>query len=134
MHGVLQEQRFERVGGSTTVATNVRLIADTHQDLERLNADGRFSADLYHRLNVFTIGLPPLRDRPEAFPTGMIPAPATPAILKQPLRFVSIALPNAANVSFPAVRSLCNPMRGSAPTTAESRRARTKSRGSGVSL
>jgi two-component system nitrogen regulation response regulator GlnG len=65
---VLQEQRFERVGGSTTIATNVRIIAATHQDLERSIAEGRFRADLYHRLNVFTIGLPPLRERPEDIP------------------------------------------------------------------
>jgi nitrogen regulation protein NR(I) len=65
---VLQEQRFERVGGHATVATDVRIIAATHQDLERSIGEGRFRADLYHRLNVFTIRLPALRDRPEDIP------------------------------------------------------------------
>ena len=65
---VLQEQQFERVGGNTTVKTDVRIIAATHQDLERSIAAGRFRADLYHRLNVFTINLTPLRERPEDVP------------------------------------------------------------------
>ena len=60
---VLQEQRFERVGGNETVRTDVRLIAATNRDLERWSEDGRFRQDLYYRLNVFTIRLPPLRDR-----------------------------------------------------------------------
>jgi two-component system nitrogen regulation response regulator GlnG len=60
---VLQEQRFERVGGTETVQTNVRLIAATNADLEKLVAEGRFRSDLYFRLNVFTIKLPPLRQR-----------------------------------------------------------------------
>jgi DNA-binding NtrC family response regulator len=65
---VLQEQRFERVGGNVTIQTDVRIIAATHQDLERLNAQGRFRADLYYRLKVFTIDLPPLRERAEDVP------------------------------------------------------------------
>jgi two-component system, NtrC family, response regulator AtoC len=60
---VIQEQQFERVGGSETVRTDVRLIAATNADLERMADDGRFRKDLYFRLNVFTIKLPPLRDR-----------------------------------------------------------------------
>jgi two-component system nitrogen regulation response regulator GlnG len=60
---VLQEQRFERVGGTETVQTNVRLIAATNADLEKFVAGGRFRSDLYFRLNVFTIKLPPLRQR-----------------------------------------------------------------------
>ncbi len=60
---LLQEQRFERVGGSETVQTDVRLIAATNADLEKLVANGRFRNDLYFRLNVFTIRLPPLRER-----------------------------------------------------------------------
>ncbi len=62
---VLQEQRFERVGGTETVHTNVRIIAATNADLEKKIADGRFRNDLYFRLNVFTITLPPLRERGE---------------------------------------------------------------------
>jgi len=58
---VLQEQRFERVGGSETVQTHVRILAATNQDLEKLVAAGRFRKDLYYRLNVVTIEAPPLR-------------------------------------------------------------------------
>ncbi|HUY35474.1 MAG TPA: sigma-54 dependent transcriptional regulator [Pirellulales bacterium] len=60
---VLQEQRFERVGGRQTIATDVRIIAATNRDLEPMVADGRFRADLYYRLNGFTINVPPLRER-----------------------------------------------------------------------
>jgi two-component system nitrogen regulation response regulator GlnG len=62
---LIQEQQFERVGGSETVSTDVRLIAATNADLQRMADDGRFRKDLYFRLNVFTIHLPPLRDRGE---------------------------------------------------------------------
>lgn len=65
---ILQEQRFERIGGNEVVATNVRLIAATHQDLPRLVEQGRFRNDLFYRLNVFTIQLPPLRERLEDLP------------------------------------------------------------------
>jgi two-component system nitrogen regulation response regulator GlnG len=65
---VLQEQTFERVGGSETIRTNVRVIAATHHNLPALVEQGRFRADLYYRLSVFTIELPPLRDRGEDFP------------------------------------------------------------------
>jgi two-component system nitrogen regulation response regulator GlnG len=60
---VLQEQKFERVGGNETVETDVRVIAATNVDLEKAADTGRFRRDLYFRLNVFTIRLPPLRDR-----------------------------------------------------------------------
>ncbi|MBY0528133.1 MAG: sigma-54 dependent transcriptional regulator [Gemmataceae bacterium] len=60
---VLQEQRFERVGGNETVQTNVRLIAATNRDLQKLVTVGQFRSDLYYRLKVFTIQLPPLRQR-----------------------------------------------------------------------
>jgi two-component system nitrogen regulation response regulator GlnG len=62
---LLQEQSFERVGGNETVRTNVRLIAASHRDLKALSAEGKFRADLYYRLSVFSINLPPLRDRDE---------------------------------------------------------------------
>lgn len=61
---LLQEQRFERVGGNETVQTDVRLIAATNRDLERRVATDHFRKDLFYRLNVFTISLPPLRERP----------------------------------------------------------------------
>jgi two-component system nitrogen regulation response regulator GlnG len=61
---LLQEQRFERVGGSKTIQTDVRLVAATNQDLDQLAREGRFRSDLLYRLRVFTISLPPLRERP----------------------------------------------------------------------
>jgi len=60
---VLQEQAFERVGGNETIRTDVRLIAATHRDLRVWSAKGKFRPDLYYRLGVFTIHLPPLRER-----------------------------------------------------------------------
>jgi two-component system nitrogen regulation response regulator GlnG len=60
---VLQEQRFERVGGNETIQTNVRVLAATNRNLEQLVVAGQFRQDLYYRLNVFTIRLPPLRER-----------------------------------------------------------------------
>src|SRR6266852_4282014 len=65
---VLQEQSFERVGGNETVRTDVRLIAATHHDLKADSVEGKFRADLYYRLSVFTIHLPPLRERGEDLP------------------------------------------------------------------
>jgi DNA-binding NtrC family response regulator len=62
---LLQEQSFERVGGNETVRTNVRLIAASHRDLKALSIEGKFRADLYYRLSVFSIHLPPLRERDE---------------------------------------------------------------------
>jgi DNA-binding NtrC family response regulator len=62
---LLQEQSFERVGGNETVHTDVRVIAASHRDLKALSAEGKFRADLYYRLSVFTIQLPPLRERGE---------------------------------------------------------------------
>ena len=62
---MLQEQRFERVGGNEIIQTDVRIIAATNRNLEQMVADAQFRADLYYRLNGFTIELPPLRARPE---------------------------------------------------------------------
>jgi len=60
---VLQEQQFERVGGTETITVDIRVIAATNADLEALMDNGKFREDLYYRLNVFSIYLPPLRER-----------------------------------------------------------------------
>ena len=65
---VLQEGRFERVGGNNTIETDVRIIAATNRNLEQMVAEGHFRADLYYRLNVFCVELPPLRDRMSDIP------------------------------------------------------------------
>jgi DNA-binding NtrC family response regulator len=65
---MLQEQTFERVGGNETIRTDVRLIAATRRDLKTWSDEGKFRADLYYRLGVFTIHLPPLRERGEDLP------------------------------------------------------------------
>ena len=65
---VLQEREFERVGDSHTVKIDVRVIAATHSDLSKMVADGSFREDLFYRLNVIPVQLPPLRDRREDIP------------------------------------------------------------------
>jgi two-component system nitrogen regulation response regulator GlnG len=65
---VVQEQVFERLGGNETVRTDVRLIAATHRDLKAWSEEGKFRPDLYYRLGVFSIHLPPLRERGEDLP------------------------------------------------------------------
>ena len=65
---VLQEREFERLGSSHTLRTDVRVIAATNANLPQLVAAKRFRADLYYRLNVFPIQVPPLRERPEDIP------------------------------------------------------------------
>ena len=65
---VLQEKEFERVGGNKTIRTDVRVITATNRNLERQVADGRFRTDLYYRINVFPVHVPPLRDRSDDIP------------------------------------------------------------------
>ncbi len=64
----LQEREFERLGSTHTRKVNVRLVAATNRDLEKMIADREFRTDLYYRLNVFPIRIPPLRDRKEDIP------------------------------------------------------------------
>lgn len=68
---VLQEREFERVGSSLPISVDVRVLAATHRDLERLLKTGQFRDDLYYRLNVVTIVLPPLRERRQDLPLFM---------------------------------------------------------------
>jgi two-component system response regulator HydG len=65
---VLQEGEFERLGGTTTLRVDVRLVAATNRHLADLVQRGQFREDLYYRLNVITVAIPPLRDRPEDIP------------------------------------------------------------------
>ena len=65
---VIQEQRMERLGGEKTIETDVRIIAATNMDLEKACAQGRFRQDLFFRLNVIPIYIPPLRERPDDIP------------------------------------------------------------------
>ncbi len=65
---VLQEQEFERLGGNRTIRVDVRVVAATNTELTHLVAEKKFRSDLYYRLNVFPIQIPPLRERPEDVP------------------------------------------------------------------
>ncbi len=65
---VLQERRFERLGGTRTIDVDVRIVAATNQDLQALIAEGEFREDLFYRLNVVPVTLPPLRERPDDIP------------------------------------------------------------------
>jgi formate hydrogenlyase transcriptional activator len=64
----LQEREFERLGSTHTKKVNVRLVAATNRDLEKMTETREFRSDLYYRLNVFPIRIPPLRERPEDIP------------------------------------------------------------------
>src|SRR5712692_8303381 len=65
---VIQERQFERLGGGATIHTDVRVICATHRNLVEMIEEGQFRADLFYRLSVFPIALPPLRERPEDIP------------------------------------------------------------------
>lgn len=89
---VLQDQEFQRLGGKETIRVDVRVIAATHCDLESAIEEGRFREDLFYRLNVVTIRVPPLRERPEEIVSlaefllkkhgrpGTAPLPITPSL------------------------------------------------------
>src|ERR1700693_5793924 len=65
---VIEEQRLRRVGGNAEIPLDVRVLAASNRDIEQAVREGRLRADLYYRLNVFTIQLPPLRERTEDIP------------------------------------------------------------------
>jgi Nif-specific regulatory protein len=65
---VLQEKEFERLGGTQTIKVDVRLICATHRDLIKMSKEGKFREDLFYRINVFPVILPPLRERKEDIP------------------------------------------------------------------
>ena len=69
---VLQEQEFERLGSGRTHRINVRVVAATHRDLEHMVARNEFRSDLYYRLNVFPVLLPPLRARGKIYPSWLL--------------------------------------------------------------
>jgi DNA-binding NtrC family response regulator len=97
---VLQERKFERLGGGEPIEVDVRVIAATHQDLEVLVKEGKFREDLFYRLNVIRIDLPPLRERREDIPvlvahfcqkyarSGQKPPRVSPEAMKQLEDFV----------------------------------------------
>lgn len=66
---VLQEKEIERIGGKATINVDVRIISATNRDLEKMMEEGKFRSDLYYRLNIFPINLPPLRNRREDIPS-----------------------------------------------------------------
>ncbi|MBX3414741.1 MAG: sigma-54-dependent Fis family transcriptional regulator [Pirellulales bacterium] len=92
---ILQDGTFERVGGEQQLHVNVRIVAATHRDLEAMVADGRFREDLWYRLAVFPIRLPPLRDRLED-----IPAMATHFAMRSAHRLgMPLALPSVEDIN-----------------------------------
>ena len=94
---VLQEKTFERVGSNRTIQADVRIIAATHRNLERQVAEGKFREDLFYRLNVFPIEMPPLRDRREDIPLlvneliARLEASGAPAVRLSPNALVSLS-------------------------------------------
>jgi len=64
----VQEQEFERLGSTHTIRVNIRIIAATHRDLPAMIREGKFREDLFYRLNVFPVAIPPLRERREDIP------------------------------------------------------------------
>jgi two-component system nitrogen regulation response regulator GlnG len=108
---VLSDGHFYRVGGHHAVKANVRVIAATHQDLERCVAEGVFREDLFHRLNVIRLRLPPLRERGEDIPalTRHFLQQSAKQLGVEPKRISDAALARLAVFSFPGnVRQLEN--------------------------
>ena len=112
---VLQEKEFYRVGGSRTIKVDVRFLASTNKNLEKMVQEGSFREDLYYRLNVFTLHLPPLRERKED-----IPALADHFLraLPRPVQISSVALQMLMVYSWPGnIRELKNVIESAAVIT-----------------
>ncbi|MFC1825849.1 sigma-54 interaction domain-containing protein, partial [Thermodesulfobacteriota bacterium] len=114
---VLQEREFDRVGGRKPIKVDVRFIAATNKDLEQMVAEGTFREDLYYRLNVFALKIPPLRDRKEDIPIlvdwFLKKAP-------QPAKIYSLPLQLLAGYSWPGnIRELQNTMERAAVMSEE---------------
>ncbi len=106
---VLQERSFERVGSNRTLHCNVRIIAATHRDLEAAIAAGQFREDLYYRLNVFPLQMPPLRERLEDLPALIETLVARQAPAGGGIRLEPSALDCLAQNAWPGnVRELAN--------------------------
>ena len=109
---VIQERAYERVGGTKTMSSDVRLIAATHQNLEDQIGEGKFRTDLFFRLNVFPIELPPLRERKTDIPSliTIFAKKMTKELdLSEPLRFEQSAIDAICQYDLPGnVRELRN--------------------------
>ena len=113
---VLQEREFERVGGSETLRTDARVVAATNRDLEQAAREGKFRSDLFFRLNVFPIRVPPLRERAEDIPIlAEYWASRYSRKLGKPVRAIDAA-------AMAALSRVC--LAGQHPRAAERRRAR----------
>ena len=113
---VLQEREFERVGGSETLRTDARVVAATNRDLEQAAREGKFRSDLFFRLNVFPIRVPPLRERAEDIPIlAEYWASRYSRKLGKPVRAIDAA-------AMAALSRVC--LAGQHPRVAERRRAR----------
>jgi DNA-binding NtrC family response regulator len=113
---ILETRSFERVGGTETLRVDVRIVAATNRDLKKMVDDGRFREDLYYRLDVIRVHLPPLRERPEDIP-GLLAAALAQACTenrRQIRGFTPAALSLLARHSWPGnVRELRNVVEGS---------------------
>ncbi len=108
---LLQEQEFERVGGTTTIEVDVRVIAATHRDLASMVKAGQFREDLFYRLNVFPLTLPPLRERQEDIPllSRYFAQRKSARLGRTPCTFTTAAMERLSGYSWPGnIRELEN--------------------------
>jgi sigma-54 specific flagellar transcriptional regulator A len=95
---VLQERTFERVGSNKSIEANVRVVAATHRNLEEAIKEGKFREDLFYRLNVFPIDMPPLRERAED----------TPMLVNELIRRIEHEKRGSVRLTSAAVMALCH--------------------------